>query len=295
VVPTPLIHRFLDASRAGRPTGLPGLALYLQHLQSPPLRRMLHLSPDEGGVLVTYVEVGGCCEGVVREGDVILSVDGVRVSSDATCSVYGRRLALAAVIHRRCFGDTLALEIRRDGQPLSLSVTLKAGGGLVPRGQYDVKPQYYICAGLVFQPLSLEYLQTWGELKDSPPHLQELHFDGVRTRERTEVVMLTQVLADEENVGYSGDTHGMDVVVRLNGEPVSSLRSFVERLVALLATPQQVPFIELDTRRGDQRGRVVLDGRAAPSATERVLKRYQIPAHCSHHFRDLPLPGHSTA
>ena len=50
----------------------------------------------------------------------------------------------------------------------------------------------------------------------------------------------------------------------------------------------RVPFIELDTRRGDQRGRVVLDGRAAPSATERVLKRWPTSARgegcqCTHH------------
>jgi len=208
MVPAPLIQRFLAAAAAGRPTGLPSLGFYLQQLQAPPLRRKLQLRAGDGGVLVSGVEHGGCCDGLLREGDVVLAVDGERVASDGTCMLLGRRLSLTAAVHRRCFGDVIPLEVLRDGQALTLQVTLAPSGGLVPRGQYDLSPPYYLLAGLLFQPLSLEYLSTWGELKDAPPHLLQLHFDGVRLPSRTEVVLLTQVLADEATLGYSGDTHG---------------------------------------------------------------------------------------
>ena len=78
----------------------------------------------------------------------------------------------------------------------------------------------------------------------------------------------------------------MDVVVALNGQPVVCLRSFVERLACLMRAPD-TPFIELETRRGDLRCWVVLDAARAAEATERVLKRYQIPAAASAEFLDL--------
>ncbi len=285
MVPAPIMQRFLAAAAAGRPVGLPSLGVYLQLLQSPALRARLRMRDGDTGVLVTWVEHASCCEGVLQAGDVLLEIDGVRVANDGTCLVLGRRLALAAVLHRRCFGDAVPLAVLRDGQAQQLTVTLSSATGLVPRGQYDVTPAYFLLAGLLFQPLSLEYLQTWGDLKDAPPHLLVLHYDGVRSASRTEVVLLTQVLADEANVGYSGDTHGMDVVTRLNGTPVRDLRSFVTAVQKLLA--DGVRFIELDTSRGDLCQRVVVEAAHVQAADARVMSRYHVPATCSHHFRDL--------
>jgi hypothetical protein len=79
MVPPPLVGRFLAAARAGRPTGLPSLGVYLQLLQSPALRRQLRMADSMTGVLVTWVEHGSCCEGVLRIGDVLMDVAGVRV------------------------------------------------------------------------------------------------------------------------------------------------------------------------------------------------------------------------
>jgi hypothetical protein len=301
LVPPPLIGRFLAAARAGRPTGLPSLGVYLQLLQSPALRAQLRMGAHDTGVLVTWVEYGSCCEGVLRVGDVLTHVAGLRVANDGTCPVLGRRLALAAVLHRAIFGDLLPLRILRDGAPLEAAVTLKPGGGLVPRGQYDVTPPYFLLAGLLFQPLSLEYLATWGEIKDAPPHLLQLYYDGVRTAERTEVVLLTQVLADEANVGYSGDTHGMDVVTHFNGQRVRDLRSFVAGVQDALAAAERAGggtdgdggFIELRTARGDLTQRVVLAARAVDAADARIAARYHVPACCSAHFAPL-LPRHKT-
>jgi len=285
MVPAPLIQRFLAAVKAGRPTGLPSLGVYLQMLQSPALRARLAMGAQDSGVLVTGVEWRSVCEGQLLPGDVLLEVDGVSVANDGTCLVLGRRLALAAVLHRRIFGDAVALRVLREGRRVDLSVTLAQGESLVPRGQYDTKPPYFLFAGLLFQPLSLEYLSTWGDLKDAPPHLLALHYDGMRRANRTEVVMLTQVLADEVNVGYSGDTHGMDVITQLQGKPVVSLRDFVQQLQQLLA--QGVRFVELDTSRGDLQQRIVLDAQQVKAADRRIAEQYHVPFNASTHFRDL--------
>ena len=285
MVPPPLVGRFLAAARAGRPTGLPSLGVYLQLLQSPALRSQLRMAAADTGVLVTWVEHGSCCEGVLRIGDVLMEVAGVRVANDGTCPLLGRRLALAAVLHSFVYGDQLQLRVLRDGAPLLLPVTLKPSGGLVPRGQYDVTPPYYLFAGLLFQPLSLEYLSTWSDVKDAPPHLLQLYYDGVRTAERTEVVLLTQVLADEANVGYSGDTNGMDVVTHVNNQRVRDMRAFVTAVQAALASGGE--FVEFATARGDLTQRLVVAAAGVAAADARVAQRYHVPAICSPHFVDL--------
>ena len=283
MVPSPIIQRFLNA--AGRNPGLPSLGVYLQLLQSPALRSRLRMSDAQTGVLVTSIEHGSCSDGVLRPGDVLLDLDGVQVANDGTCLVLGRRLALAAVLHQRYFGDSLRLTVLRDGAITPLTVELLQTPGLVPRGQYDVTPPYYLCAGLLFQPLCHEYLSTWNELKEAPPHLLVLHYDGVRNEQRTQVVMLTQVLADEANVGYSGESHGMDVVTHIDGAPVKDMTALVLAVQKALAAKQ--PFIEIDTSRGDLVSRVVVDATQVEAANARIQARYHVPELCSHHFRAL--------
>ena len=234
MVPAPLIQRFLAAAASGRSPGLPSLGAYLQTLQarcvaraagndshslysilfpqsyslysilipadarpcqSPALRSRLRMGPSHSGMLVTSVEHGACCEGLLRPGDVLLELDGKRLSNDGTCVLLGRRLALAAVLHRRFFGDSIVLRLLRDGSEEVVTATLAPSAGLVPKGVYDAAPPYFLLAGLLFQTLSLEYLHTWGELEKAPPHLLALYYDGVVTPMRTEVVILTQARA----------------------------------------------------------------------------------------------------
>lgn len=83
MVPPPIIGRFLAAVAAGRPTGLPSLGVYLQLLEAPSLRARLQMAKQDTGVLVTWVEHGSVCEGVLQAGDVLMSVAGVAISNDS--------------------------------------------------------------------------------------------------------------------------------------------------------------------------------------------------------------------
>merc|ERR1712048_504386 len=113
----------------------------------------------------------------------------------------GRRLHFAAARDLCPVGSRVPLTVWREGQELHLEHTLQPARYLVPRGQYDVRPRFFVCGGLVFQPLSHEYLQGWS-VNDRPAHLQNLFFSGHLTPGRIEAVMLSQILADKANVGY---------------------------------------------------------------------------------------------
>ena len=122
-------------------------------------------------MLVTNVDVGGSGAGILCERDVLLEIDGVRIANDGTCRCFGIRVALNAVLHRRYLGESATIRLLRDGSELAVEVPLRRSAALVPRGQWDCPAPYYVLGGLVFQPLSLEFLSTWGD-EPAPSHLE---------------------------------------------------------------------------------------------------------------------------
>jgi hypothetical protein len=55
--------------------------------------------------------------------------------------------------------------------------------------------------------------QSWGDLKDAPVHLVSEYYSAEVTKERTEIVCLTQVLQDDVNLGYLWEAIGLEVSV----------------------------------------------------------------------------------
>jgi S1-C subfamily serine protease len=293
MVPAPVVDRFLrgwenetkDAELKKSPT-LPSLGVHLQLLNSPSLRKFLKMKETHSGVMVTHVEHGSSAEGTLRVGDVLMEVDGVSLANDGSVVFLGQRLAMVAILQARFIGDKVPVLMLRDGKEITVDVTLKALRQLVPRGQYDVRPPFVLVGGLIFQPLSLEYLQSWGgDLKDAPTHLVGEYYDGISGPDKKEVVVLSQVLSDDINVGFTFDSVGLDYVASVNGEPVADMAAFVEALRVGVHGSEE--FITLEVTRGNVKNVVVLEVAKLKQADELIQERYQIPKRHSVHFRDI--------
>ena len=156
--------------------------------------------------------------------------------------------------------------ILRKGVRRKVTVRLEPPAPLVPRSQYDRTPTYFIYGGLVFQVLSRDYLSTWDSWWDkAPKEFLHLYYSGNRTAERQEVVILTQVLADEINVGY--EHLYSESVVSVNGRMPRDMLDFVQQLESSHG------LVEIRT---SSDGTIVLDSEAARAATKRILSRYRI-------------------
>jgi S1-C subfamily serine protease len=165
MVPAPVVDRFLrgweaDKDAAQKEPRLPSLGVHLQLLNSPSLRKFLKMRDGQTGVMVTHVEHGSSAEGTLQSGDVLMEVDGVKLANDGSSVFLGQRLAMVAILQARFIGDEVPIKLLRDGEEMTKVVTLKALRQLVPRGQYDIRPPFVLVGGLLFQPLSLEYLQS---------------------------------------------------------------------------------------------------------------------------------------
>jgi hypothetical protein len=146
----------------------------------------------------------------------------------------------------------------------------------VPRSRYDMPPQYFVYGGLVFQTLTRDYLTTWDKWwNKAPKEFLNYYYLGFRSAEQHEIVILTQILADESNVGYNHLYN--EAIATLDGKIPRDMEDFVGRLSAAKGV------VEIVTTSG---GMIMLDSEEVRHATQRILARYHIPRD-----RTIGLPG----
>jgi len=269
MVPASLVKRFLSGIEAGKPLSLPALGVRTQTLENPTLRRSLQMPEGVTGVLVRAIAHGSSADGVLKTGDAMLEIDGYPIANTGTIQYLGRhRTSYPVILGEHFEGEEIPVVVLRDGQRLEVTLPLKARCPLVPLSQYDVRPTYLIYAGLVFQPLTANFLRTWDKWWNSAPKEFLYHFYfGVPTPDRTEVVALSQVLADQINVGYQGLYE--ESIVEVNGHAPRNMLDFVRRVDAAEGT------LRLRTSTDSL---IVLDVDAAREVGPRVLQRYRVAA-----------------
>ncbi len=281
MVPPPLIRAFLDGVQAGKRPEIPALGITTQNLENPLLRRQLGLNASERGVVVLHVDYGGSAFGTLEPRDVITAIEGLPIANNGTVQYHGHyRTRYDVVLGHRYIGDTIELEIKRGGIARTVALELKPWMPLVPRSRYDQPPQYFVYGGLVFQTLTRDYLTTWDKWwNKAPKEFLNYYYLGYRTPEQHEVVILTQILADEINVGY-GHLYN-EAVAKIDGVIPRDMEDFVARLSGARG------IVEIETTSG---GIIILDADDVRKATPRILARYHIPRD-----RTPGLPGATTA
>ena len=163
MIATPVLQHFLQDISDGHYDHYVDLAVQTFRLQDPAEREALGLKDDDTGVLVGAVVPGATSGGVLKVGDVILAIDDNRVASDGFIQVDNERVEMAEAVERKFKGDTIKLHILRDKKEQDVSVTLEpAWQYLIQANAYDVRPRYVVFGGLVFQPLSRDFLEAYG-------------------------------------------------------------------------------------------------------------------------------------
>ena len=202
----PIVEHFLNDVDDGTFHGFPDLGVTWQPLESPSQRAYLGLPAKSRGVLVTGIGFESSAWKKIELGDVLLEIDGVEVDCDGTVPLRrGEPVDFSYAITMHQVGEKLPLTIWRRGKRAKVEVKLERPLRLVPEDRYDVRPTYFVYGGLVFVPLTRDYLKSWGdEWWTLAPHtLMALHESGIRSKERSEVVLISKILADRTNQGYS--------------------------------------------------------------------------------------------
>ncbi len=276
-MPGSFIQAVLDARRKGAYHGLGFFHFFWEPAKNPATLARLGLTGEPRGVIVIHVPSRpDDCEQVVKPNDILLNIDGfdIDIQGDYTDPEFGHLSLEALATRRKWAGEDVKVQIWRDGKSTDVNYRLpryEYTNALVPYAVHDQEPDYLILGGLVFQPVTDSYLQSWGpEWKRNAPFRLYYYNNEEPTRERPALVLLSHVLPDAYNIGYQDQKYL--VLDNVNGQRVNRL----SELRQALQKPQG-GFHVLDFARGDSLRRIVLAaGNAEREATARVLRQYGV-------------------
>lgn len=227
MIPVPVIRHFLDDVADGVYDGFPTLGAVTDTLENVSFRRHLGMKDDQSGVIVSLIIPGGGAEKALRRGDVIMSIDGVPIANDGTFSFMEGRIFYSHLVDIKQIGQVISLGIYRKGKSLTVTYRLVEHPYRISWfNEYETLPRYCIFGGMVFQPLSKEYLKTWDEWWHSADrrllYYYSYYLSDAIQPERREFVVLNMVIPDEANT-YLTDIRDR-VVDTINGVPIRSLK-----------------------------------------------------------------------
>ncbi|XP_052170643.1 protease Do-like 2, chloroplastic [Diospyros lotus] len=268
VIPTTVVSHFLDDyERHGKYTGFPCLGVLLQKLENPALRACLKV-PSNEGVLVRRVEPTSDASNVLKEGDVIVSFDGVHIGSEGTVPFRSNeRIAFRYLISQKFAGDVAELGIIRAGASMKVQAVLNPRVHLVPYHIEGGQPSYLIVAGLVFTPLSEPLIEEECEDSIGLKLLAKARYSLARFKGE-QIVILSQVLANDVNIGY--EDMGNQQVLKLNGTRIKNIHHLAHLVDSCKDKNLVFEF--------EDNYLAVLEREAAAAASSCILKDYGIPS-----------------
>lgn len=237
VLPGPIIQHFLkDMDDGDGYTGFPSLGVEFQQTLDDQFREYIGMKKDQQGVYVSNVSKHGSAEAIgLQKEDIILEMNGHKIDSrgDYQHPQYGT-LNMSHIVRGASYvGDELKVKLLRDGKEMTLAGKLtrkEAKDFLVPPFRFDVGANYVIQGGLLFQELSMPYLQSFGENWETSAPLRLVfaaqHTEDYEAAGRRKIVILTATLPTRTTQGY--ENLGGLIVSRVNGKPVNDLADLNE-------------------------------------------------------------------
>lgn len=237
IIPAETINRFLTTCKKEGYSGFATAGFRASALLNPTMRKYLKM-PDniKHGVYVSDVYTIGTGSEELKQGDVILAIDGQQLNP------YGRyehpeykRISFSHILSQTPDGSNIPFEIVRDGEIMTLDImgrNIRSDKMLVPYYMYGEQPEYVVVGGYIFQKLNRDYLGMWGSNMsgNAPPHLyhykKDLSFKP--SAEREDIVILSYVLPAEINLGYQ--QLSQLVVDSVNGTKITSMKHFAETI-----------------------------------------------------------------
>jgi S1-C subfamily serine protease len=272
-IPPPVIQHFLDDIQDGKYDGFPSAGIRTAPLQNAAYRRKLKLPDDDRGVRVDSITPGTPAEQVLRPDDVVLQVGKYPVGSDGSIVYEGNRMALAMAVQEAQHGHKVPLKIWRDAKEQTVAVPVEVSASdKVLGNQYDLPPRYFVYAGLVFTPLSLDYLKTFGRSWSDTAGAELTYELFYRRHEspktlRAEPVVLSTVLADGINANFR--IRGRALVDKINGIRIERLEDVIRAFETPSNGQHVVEFLPKNTFE-------CLERAEADKANPEILKTYGI-------------------
>jgi S1-C subfamily serine protease len=272
-IPTPVVQHFLKDVEDGTYHGFPQAGVRLAPLQNPAYRRALKLPDDDRGTRVDGIMQAPATEKLLKEDDVLLKIGDFDVASDSTVLYAGNRVHLAVAFQSVQHGESVPVKLWREGKEMEVSLPVYVYELDKPIGnQYDVPPRYFVYAGLVFTPLSLDYVKTFGRNWSDAANAEIVYdlyyrrYESPKTA-RTEPIVLAAILAHPSNASLRIPSRTL--VDKINGVRIDKLEDVIRALAEAKGGQHVLEFQPNDSIEG-------IDRAEADQANAEILKTYGI-------------------
>ena len=287
-IPSTFILNCLADRKDGNYQGLGYFSFVWQTAENPDTLAYLGQKGEPRGVIVIEVQTNRVAS-PMKPRDIILEIDGFKidVQGDYNDPDYGNLLLENLATRTKRAGEKVKIKVQRDGKEMDVDYVLPKVDytlEIVPMHVFDQDPEFLIVGGLLFQPLTVSYLQSWGgDWNRKAPFRLGYATREDPTPEKPSYVVLSLVLPDPFTIGYQ-ETRYL-IVESFNGKPVSTLHD----IIVAKESPKD-GFHIVEFREGDALRRMVLDAAQVEDTTKRVLERYGIDK--DRHLV-VPTPGRS--
>ncbi len=274
-IPTPVIQHFLKDIENKRYDGFPQAGIRLVELQNPAYRSLLKLPEDRSnlGARIDSILPIPATQELLKTDDVLMRIGAFPVASDGTILYEGNRLSSSLAFQFTQSGEKVPLQVWRDGHQIEVSLPVSVYTGDRAAGyQYDTLPRYFVYGGMVFTPLSLDYLRAIGRNSSESSFSEmyyELHYRKYEdpAKARPEPVVLAAVLADAVNANVA--IRGRVLVDQINHVRIEKLEDAVRAFESNTNAFDVIDFVphhSLET----------LDRAEVAKAKARILKTYNL-------------------
>lgn len=252
LLPSIIIQSFLKASRLPAYPGMPTIGMTVHSTADKQLTDYLGVSALNAGIYVSEVEKGGSAFAAgIQQGDVILSVNGKKI--DKKGEYQDPQLDSISYSHLirglSTVGEPIEWSVWRQGREVKLTskaVSKPISAELVPSVTPNNGPRFILHGGLLFQELTMPYLESFGESWENtaPARLVQIannQADYEKLNKRR-MVILGAVIPVKGAQGYQ--QLGAIAVHKINNQEIKDLESVA---LALENPINGVHKIELDS------------------------------------------------
>ncbi|QIF05628.1 S1C family serine protease [Roseimicrobium sp. ORNL1] len=231
VLPGPIIAHFLKDIASGDYKGFPSLGVEYQQTLDEQFREYLGMTKDQQGVYIGEVAKGGSAESLgMKKGDILMEMNGYKVDArgDYKDPVFGPVNLSHLVRGNSYVGDKVSVKVLRDGKEQTLSGKLTRKNPkdyVVWPYLFDRGANFLVMGGLVFQELSIPYLQSFGENWETSGPLRLVHIashaDEYEKMGKKKIIFLSGALPTRSTQGYG--RIGGSIVSKVNGKEINDL------------------------------------------------------------------------
>lgn len=274
LIPTSVIQKFLKDIQDGKYNGYIELGVLYQTLENPMMKEALAVPSPSNGVYVYDIMPNTSSEGFLKQGDILLEIQGYPITDSGEVWVGGEYRNFIELIDNLEEGETIKLKVLRDQKILNINLKAKTTNYLdFQRKNYDAPPEYVIFYGMVFQPLSNDLVSTYSSvwLSNHASNIFYYYYYAIQNRtsiNKQQKVILTRILSDHRNHYYKEFEH--HIIKSLNNKPIKNLKVFYQILQE--ETKKNLLIFEFE---GKEK-KLIIQSKNIQETNQEILKNYSI-------------------